>query len=180
LVRLTPVTIASWALGGFYFSLMPALVRVATGVSLPIVGGLVVSALTFSGVISVLSLRSVTPGRVLNGGIVALAIGVAITLVGVREQLLWLMLAGTVVAGIGFGAAFSGTMRTVLPLAQTEERAGLLAAFYVEGYLSFSLPAVLAGLAVPMVGLTLTVYVYGTAVIAMALASMIAVRFSIR
>ena len=54
MVRVTPVTIASWALGGFYFSLMPALVRVATGVTLPVVGGLVVSALTLSGAISVL------------------------------------------------------------------------------------------------------------------------------
>jgi hypothetical protein len=178
LVRVTPVTIASWALGGFYFSLMPALVRVATGVSLPVVGGLVVSALTFSGVISVLALRSAAPSRMLSGGIVALAIGVAITLGGVREQLVWLMLVGTVIAGIGFGAAFSGTMRTVLPLAQTDERAGLLAAFYVEGYLSFSLPAVLAGLAVPMVGLTVAAYVYGTAVIGMALASMIAIGFA--
>jgi MFS family permease len=175
LVRLTPLTMASWALGGFYFSLMPALVRVATGVSLPVIGGLVVSALTFSGAISVLSLRSAAPGRMLSGGIVALAVGVAITLAGVREQLVWLMLVGTVISGIGFGAAFSGTMRTVLPLAKTDERAGLLAAFYVEGYLSFSLPAVLAGLAVPMVGLTVAAYVYGTAVIAMALASMIAV-----
>jgi hypothetical protein len=114
----------------------------------------------------------------LNGGIVALAIGVAVTLAGVRVQLVWLMLAGTVISGTGFGAAFSGTMRTVLPLADTDERAGLLAAFYVEGYLSFSLPAILAGLAVPTVGLTVAAYVYGTAVIAMALASMIAVRLS--
>jgi MFS family permease len=178
LVRITPVTIASWALGGFYFSLMPALVRVATGVSLPVIGGLVISALTLSGAISVLSLRSAAPGRMLSRGIVALALGVAITLAGVREQLVWLMLLGTVMSGIGFGAAFSGTLRSVLPLANTDERAGLLAAFYVEGYLSFSLPAVLAGLAVPMVGLTLAAYLYGTAVIVMALASMIAVRFS--
>ena len=72
LVQVTPVTIASWALGGFYFSLMPALVRVATGVTSPIVGGLVVSALTFSGALAVLSLR--TLGRVFSsGGIAALA-----------------------------------------------------------------------------------------------------------
>ena len=178
LVRLTPLTIASWALGGFYFSLMPSLVRVATGVSLPVIGGLVVSALTLSGAISVLSLRTAAPGRMLSGGIPALALGVAVTLAGVRAQLMWLMLVGTIVAGIGFGAAFAGTMRSVLPLAKSDERAGLLAAFYVEGYLSFSLPAVLAGLAVPMVGLTVAAYVYGTAVIAMALASMIAVGFS--
>jgi hypothetical protein len=147
-------------------------------VSLPVVGGLVVSALTFSGAISVLSLRSAAPGRMLRGGIVALAIGVAITLAGVREQLAWLMLVGTLISGIGFGTAFSGTMRTVLPLAKTDERAGLLSAFYLEGYLSFSLPAVLTGLAMPMVGLTVAAYVYGTAVIVMALASIVAVGFS--
>jgi hypothetical protein len=89
-------------------------------------------------------------------------------------------LLGTVVAGVGFGAAFSGTMRTVLPLAKTDERAGLISAFYVEGYLAFSLPAVLTGFAVPMVGLTTAAYVYGSAVIVMALASMIAVGFSRR
>jgi hypothetical protein len=119
----------------------------------------------------------VAPARMLRGGIVALAVGVAVTLAGVREQLVWLMLVGTVISGIGFGATFSGAMRSVMPLAKTDERAGLLAAFYVEGYLSFSLPAVLAGLAVPVVGLTIAAYVYGAAVIVMALASMIAVGF---
>jgi len=178
MVRVTPVTIASWALGGFYFSLMPALVRVATGATLLVVGGLVVSALTLSGAISVLWLRSASARRVLSGATLVLAAGVAVRLAGVREQLVGLMLLGTIVAGIGFGAAFSGTMRTVLPLAKTDERAGLLAAFYVEGYLSFSLPAVLAGLAAPMMGLTVAAYAYGAAVIFMALASTIAVTFS--
>jgi hypothetical protein len=178
MARATPVTIATWALGGFYFSLMPALVRVATGVTLPVVGGLVVSALTLSGAISVLWLRSASPRRMLRVGTVVLAAGVAVTLAGVREQLVWLMLAGTVFSGIGFGATFSGTMRTVLPLAQPDERAELLAAFYVAGYLSFSLPAVLTGLTVPMVGLTVAAYVYGAVVILMALASTIAVTFS--
>ena len=175
MVRVTPVTIASWALGGFYFSLMPALVRVATGVTLPVVGGLVVSALTLSGAISVLWLRSASARRMLSGGTIVLAAGVAVTLVGVREQLVWLMLVGTVVSGFGFGAAFSGTLRTVLPLAETDERAELLAALYVVGYLSFSLPAVLTGFAAPLVGLTVAAYAYGAAVILMALASTIAV-----
>jgi len=178
MVRVTPVTIATWALGGFYFSLMPALVRVATGATLPVVGGLVVSALTLSGAISVLLLGSALPRRMLSVGTVVLAAGVAITLAGVREQLVWLMLVGTVASGIGFGATFSGAMRTVLPLAQTDERAELLAAFYVVGYLSFSLPAVLTGFAVPIVGLTAAAYVYGGVVILMALASTIAASFS--
>ena len=164
--------------GRLLFFADAALVRIATGVTVPVVGGLVVSALTLSGVLSVLSLRSVSPDRMLSGGIIALPIGVAVTLTGVHAQLVWLMLLGTVVAGTGFGAAFFGTMRTVLPLAKTDERAGLLSAFYVEGYLSFSLPAVVTGFVVPMVGLTFAAYVYGSAVIVMALVSMVAVRLS--
>ena len=174
LMQVTPVTIASWALGGFYFSLMPSLVRVATGVTLPIIGGLVVSALTFSGAIAVLSLRNTSARRILSGGIPALVAGVAITLAGVQMQRVSLMLLGTIVAGIGFGAAFSGSMRTVMPNAEAHERAGLLSAFYVEGYLSFSLPAILTGLLAPIAGLPLAADVYGATVIALAIASLLA------
>ena len=176
LAQLTPVTFASWALSGFYFSLMPALVRVATGATLPIVGGLVVAALTFSSVIAVLSLRNILANRVLLGAIYALALGVAITLGGVHTQSVALTLLGTMVSGLGFGAVFSGTLRTVLPLAKADERAGLLSAFYLEGYLAFSLPAVLTGFLAPIVGLVLAADVYGAAVILMAVASLIAIR----
>jgi len=178
LAQLTPVTLASWALGGFYFSLMPALVRLATGATLPIVGGLVVAALTFSSVIAVLSLRNIPAERVLLGAIPALALGVAITLGGVHARFVALMLLGTMVSGLGFGAVFSGTLRTVLPLANADERAGLLSAFYLEGYLAFSLPAVLTGFLAPIVGLSLAADVYGSAVILMAVASLVAIRVS--
>src|SRR6266850_706031 len=174
LVQVTPVTIASWALGGFYFSLMPSLVRVATGVTSPIVGGLVVAALTFSGAVAVVSLRNVAAVRILAGGIPVLVSGVAITLAGVQMQRVSLMLIGTIVAGIGFGAAFSGSMRTVMPHAQAHERAGLLSAFYVEGYLSFSLPAILTGLLAPLAGLPLAADLYGAVVIVLAIASLLA------
>jgi hypothetical protein len=64
-----------------------------------------------------------------------------------------LMLLGTIVWGFGFGTAFSGTIRTVMPLAKVDERAGLLSAFYLEGCLAFSLPAVIAGVVAPIAGL---------------------------
>jgi MFS family permease len=176
LLQVTPVTIASWALGGFYFSLMPSLVRVTTGVTSPVVGGLVVSALTFSGALAVLSLRNTAARRILSGGIPALVAGVAITLAGVQMRQVTLMLVGTVVAGIGFGAAFSGSMRTVMPHAEAHERAGLLSAFYVEGYLSFSLPAIATGLVAPLAGLPLAADVYGAVVVLFATASLLAMR----
>jgi len=174
---IAPVTIASWALGGFYFSLMPAVVRIATGTTLPIIGGVVVATLTFVGAVVVVAFRKVAPKRMLRLGIVGLAVGVMITLAGVQSQLVWIMLFGTVVSGMGFGAAFSGALRSLLPWAQPNERAALLSAFYVEGYLAFSVPAVLAGFLAPLVGLTRAADFYGTGVILLALVSLAATTF---
>jgi hypothetical protein len=157
---------------------MPSLVRVATGATQPIVGGLVVSALTFSGVLTVLAVRAVPARRVLGAGIIALAAGVAITLGGVHVQLAPIMLAGTLVAGAGFGATFTGTIRSLLPLAATDQRAGLLSAFYIVGYLSFALPAILAGYLAPTIGLIKVAEIYGVIVIGLALMSMAATLLS--
>jgi hypothetical protein len=52
--------------------------------------------------------------------------------------------------------------------------ARLLSAFYVEGYLSFSLPAILTGLVAPIAGLPLAADVYGAVVIVLALGSLLA------
>jgi MFS family permease len=173
-LSITPVNIASWALGGFYFSLMPAVVRVATGATLPIVGSLVVAALTLTGAVIVIALRSVAPERMLRLGIASLSLGVMITLAGIQWRLVSVMMLGTVVSGLGFGSAFSGTLRTVMPLARPDERAGLLSAYFVEGYLAFSLPAVLAGFLAPIVGLTTAAHVYGIGVIILAVGSLAA------
>ena len=168
----TPVNIASWSLGGFYFSLMPAVVRAATGTTLPIVGGLVVATLTFSGAVAVVALRKLAPGKMILLGIVTLVLGVLTTLAGVQYQNVGVMLFGTIIGGTGFGTVFSGTLRSVLPFALPGERAGLLAAYFVVGYLSFSLPALAAGFLAPIVGLTRTADFYGIGVILLAITSL--------
>ena len=85
-----------------------------------------------------------------------------------------MLVAGSLIAGIGFGTSFSGTLRALLPTAEPHHRAGLLSTFYVQAYLAFSLPAVAAGLLVPLAGLSTVTYVYGAVVIVLALMSMIA------
>jgi hypothetical protein len=180
LIALTPVNVAAWALGGFYLSLMPSLVRVATGLVSPIVGGTVVAALMFTATVAVVVFRNRPAAKVLTIGTLTLAVGVAVTLAGVRVHMVPLLLLGTIVAGFGFGAAFSGTVRTLLPLAAAGERAGLLSAFYVESYLAFSLPAILVGLLAPVVGLPISAYIYGTIVLLLAVSSLVAIRVSAR
>jgi hypothetical protein len=180
LLQVTPINIAAWALGGFYLSLMPSLVSVDTGVVSPIVGGAVVGAFMGTGAVAVLASRAWPAERVVVVGIVLLTIGVAVTLGGAHLQMVSILLLGTVIAGFGQGCACSGPLRSVLPLAATDERAGLLSAFYVECYLAFSLPVVLVGLLVPIVGLSISAYIYGAAVLLLATSSLIAMRDSTR
>ena len=47
--------------------------------------------------------------------------------------------------GAGFGAGFQGALRTVTPLAEPNQRAGLLSAVFVISYAGMGAPAVLAG-----------------------------------
>ena len=106
--------------------------------------------------------------------VAALSLGVMITLAGIQWRLVGVMMFGTIVSGTGFGSAFSGTLRTVMPLARSDERAGLLSAYFVMGYLAFSLPAVLAGFLAPIVGLSTAANVYGIGVIILAVGSLTA------
>jgi hypothetical protein len=74
-------------------------------------------------------------------------------------------------------ALFAHHVNACAEFAHPDQRAGLLAGFYVECYLAFRPPTVAAGLAVPRIGLATTAYVYGVSVILPALASMIVSLF---
>jgi len=174
LVRLTPANIAAWALGGLYLSLMPTVVATAMGVASPWVGGVVVSALMLTGAIAVAAFRNWPGRRLILFGTSTLSLGVAVSMLGIQQQQVAALLAGTVIAGAGFGSTFSGMLRALLPTAGPHQRAGLLAAFYLQSYLAFALPAVAAGLSVPLIGLSAAAYLYGAAIIVLTVTSLIA------
>lgn len=174
LLRITPATIATWALGGFDLSLMPTVVASAMQVSAPWVGGVVVAVLCLSAALTVAALRHLPARRLLLLGTAALSLGMIVSLIFIWQHHVPGLFLGSVIAGIGFGASFAGALSTILPTAEAHQRAGLLATFYVLSYLAFSLPALGAGVAVPFVGLAMVTYLYGAIVILLAVVSMIA------
>jgi hypothetical protein len=180
LLQLTPANVATWAFGGFFLSLMPALVTTTLHAASPLIGGLVVASLTATATAVIAPLRSQPPRRLVFVGTAVLAFGVAISLAGIGGGSAAILLAGAVIAGVGFGANFSGTLRSLLPTAEPHERAGLLAVYYLQSYLAFSLPTLAAGLAVPRIGLTTTAYIYGAAVIALSLGSLVVSLIAVR
>jgi hypothetical protein len=52
-----------------------------------------------------------------------------------------------------------------MPLAKPDERAGLLSAFYVQSYLAFSVPAILAGFLSKALGFAEAADIYAAAIL---------------
>jgi len=176
LALVTPINLANWALGGFYLSLVPSVVAAATGSRAPLTGGAVVTALMVAGAVSVLLRRVRAPRDNLTFGVLATALGVVVVVAGIHMASVPVLILGTLVTGGGFGASFLGCLGTIMPLAAPDERAGLLAAFYVQSYLAFSLPAVGAGLLARSLGYAATADLYAAAILAVSLGGLAVLR----
>ena len=175
-LAIVPIVVASWALGGLYLSLGPSVAASLFGLHSHLVGGLVVTLLCGTGAATAFFLRAWPIERVLATAAGLLAAGMVVTLAGVETENAALATAGTIVAGIGFGAAALGTFATLARLAAPDERGELFAVAFVIAYLAFSLPAVVAGFASTSVGLRPTAVVYSLGVIGLGLAALVAQR----
>ncbi|WP_431496141.1 MFS transporter [Pseudomonas brassicacearum] len=178
--RVLPLDLAAWAVGGFYLSLAPSLVRAATGSTSNLIGGALVAVLTLSGASSIYLLRNQGADTMLRLSASLLVIGLALVLAAVHGAGLSLFFVGTLVTGGGFGAGFLGALRSIMPLALPHERAGLMSAFYVLSYLAFSLPSLLAGNLTRVFGLIPTTDGYGAILIVLSAAALLGLRQSIR
>jgi len=170
--RVLPLNTALWALGGFYASLAPSLVRTATGSTSNMIGGATVAALTLTGALMIYSMRNRPAGKSLLLGASMMPAGVVLILLGVHSASLLLFFLGTLVAGCGFGSGFLGTLRSLVPLALPHERAGLVSTYYALSYLAFCLPSLLAGNLSRTLGLVATVDGYGAVLILLALGAL--------
>ncbi|WP_243608274.1 MFS transporter [Rhodococcus sp. ARC_M5] len=170
---IAPALFATWSLGGFHLSLGPSIIGTLFGVDNHIVGGLEIFALFATGAVAAAVVRNRFPRAVMMTGATVLAAGVALTLVSVQIESIAMYFVGAVIAGSGWGATFLGSMRTLGALVPAAERGGVFATTFVISYLAFSVPAVVAGLAVHRLGLSTTVELYGGFVITLALISVL-------
>jgi MFS family permease len=167
-VPVVPVMIASWALGGLYLSLGPSVTAGLFGLHSHLIGGVVVTLLCGTAAVTAFVLRSRPAPSLLAPASVLLGLGTLVTLTGVWSDLVALSALGTLIAGVGFGAAALATFGTFARIAEPHERGALFAAAFVISYVAFSVPAVIAGFAGTAFGLRITAEVYATAIIATA------------
>ncbi|WP_045387081.1 MFS transporter [Falsirhodobacter sp. alg1] len=164
--RLIPAVLSGWALAGLYMSLMPTILHKALNTDSEFVTGVLVCMLMGSAGVAVMVGRKRPAARMMIFGTMGLIAGIPLTLAGVQAGYAPLLFLGTIIAGAGQGLVFSAIMRLLLPLAQGHERAAMLSTFFAISYFCFAAPAVLAGMAVPVIGLLNVAYVYGLVILA--------------
>ncbi len=169
-----PIIVASWALGGLYLSLGPSVAAGLFGLTNHLIGGLVITLLCGVGALTAFALRAQLPARLLGISAILLAAGTGLTFAGVEAHAVALAIAGTVVAGVGFGASSLASFGTLARIAAPGERSELLAVALVIAYLAFSLPAIAAGVASTSFGLHATMVVYSAGVVALGLIALAA------
>ncbi|MDT5010587.1 MAG: hypothetical protein QOH57_2204, partial [Mycobacterium sp.] len=103
-----------------------------------------------------------------------LALGVLVTIAATLMGALPLYVVGSLIAGLGFGAAFRFAVNALGETAPVTQGGAVFATTYIASYLAFSVPALAAGLAVGRFGLKATAVTYGALEVALVLVAMVA------
>jgi MFS family permease len=161
--------LSSWSIGALFFSLGPQLALHLFHTTNVIVSGIGIVALAGSATLAQLLTARTAPWIATSVGSIALAAGMLMIVLASASDSSATYLAGSVVGGAGFGAAFLGGLRALVAAIPPEQRAAVMAAFYIAAYASLSVPAVLAGVVVTHISLQSTFELFGSAVAAIAL-----------
>jgi hypothetical protein len=117
-----PCLIALWALGGFYLSLGPSLASLMLQSKNLLWGGFVICLLMGCAAAASITLRTVDSYRAMRAGWATLMAGLRVTIAGIATTTPAVFLAGTAIAGWGFGLASLGAFRSLTALAPAEQR----------------------------------------------------------
>jgi MFS family permease len=161
--------LSSWSIAALFFSLGPQLALHLFQSTNVIVSAIGIVALAGSATLAQLLTARTASWVAASTGSIALAAGMVLLVVASATDSSATYLVGSIVGGAGFGAAFLGGLRALLAAIPPDQRAAVMAAFFVVAYGSLSVPAVLGGVLVTHISLQSTFEIFGSAVAAIAL-----------
>jgi len=168
-----PSLIAAWLVSALFLGLMPTILHLKFGIDSPVVGGLAAFAEQGAGGAAAVALSKMKPQRLVFAGGFAIVAGIVLFVASIAASSLPLLWIGAVVSGAGLGGAFTGTIRSLVPLVEAHERAGLFSAIYLVSYITFGVPVIVAGLFLSTIGVTAIAVIFGAVTVAAAAAGVV-------
>jgi predicted MFS family arabinose efflux permease len=165
-----PSLIAAWLVSALFLGLMPTILRLRFGIDSPAVSGLAAFAEQGAGGAAALALSKMKPQRLVFAGGCAIVAGIVLFIASITATSLPLLWIGAIVGGAGLGGAFTGTIRSLVPLAGAHQRAALFSAIYTVSYITFGVPVIVAGLFLSTIGVTAIAVTFGAVTVVSAAA----------
>lgn len=173
-IAAVPLQIGAWMFVGLFLGLIPTIIRGLFHIDSGLVNGATVFAEPGAGAVAGLFVGRISPPASARSGGAEIILGGAAVMVAIAARVLPLLVLGGLIGGVGWGSSYSGTLRTLSPLAEPEERAGLFAALFTVAYLAFGVPVIIAGQVIPRAGLSSTAIGYCVATVCIATTGLIA------
>jgi hypothetical protein len=154
---------AEFALFGLFTSLSPGFIAGTLHDTSHALAGAATFVVFGAGALAQIVVSRAPLRRQLASGLLALVLGLVLITAAFWLASLALLLIGGIVAGGGAGAAFKGSVSTVLGMARPEARGEALAGLFLAAYVGLAVPVLALGLATQL--LSARVAVLGFAVL---------------
>ena len=165
---------AEFALFGLFTSLSPGFIAGTLHDTSHALAGAATFAVFGAGALAQIVVSRAPLRRQLASGLLALVLGLALITAAFWLASLALLLIGGIVAGGVAGAAFKGSVSTVLGMARPEARGEALAGLFLAAYVGLAVPVLALGLATQL--LSARVAVLGFAVLLVGVVALVSRR----
>lgn len=170
------VVAVAWSIGALYAALGPSIQAQLLHVRSHAAAGALLFAFNLLGGISQIRLRRWSPRRSMAAGATSLGVGIALVWTSLAATSTPLFALGTVAVGFGGGVAFMGSLALVNEIAPPRQRAEIISAYNMVGYLALAFPVIAVGVLTGSLGLLAATGIFAAVVVATAAGAVVAVR----
>jgi MFS family permease len=169
----------AWAVAGLFLSLIPSFVTEQLKGGVAVAGALVAVMLGCAMAVQLTGYRVQSPRAQTFGLTVMIPALVALIVADQTAALGW-MLVASVLAGVGVGLAFMGSLGDVNEAAPEDRKGDVVASYYVVVYVATALPAIGVGALTVATNSSTALHLFAYTVLGMCLAGLIGLRWETR
>jgi predicted MFS family arabinose efflux permease len=159
---------ATFALVGYYASLVPGLLAEELGIASPAISGAIVAALFASAAAVIVATRALTSRRALLGGLILLVPSAGLLLLAQTRASIIALWGATLVTAIALALGYRGTLEVVNAIAPDDQRAEVLASYMIACFLGNALPVIGVALLSKLAGATVAYVTFAALIAALA------------
>jgi len=162
-----------WSLAGFYFALLPSVLRHDLHLPNLAVAGAVVFEMSVAAIIGVAVTTRVASSTAMVSGLVLIVPSVIVLVAAQAFTSMPLVLLGSAIAGVALGAGYRGSLQVVNEIAPADRRAAVISAYFIACFIGNSIPVISVGLLTQFVNGLVASAVFAAVIAVFALSAVI-------